>query len=352
MEKQIFDPVNKGVRKLAVLFVIAIVLVFALSLGAIWLVPFDNVESYPLNTNTNMAYGATLARNETGVYSAFDHGIVELSSPDKILVEGKCSYLSVSGDTLYFIKDGAFTSMNLFSKQPEAIIKDVSSALVLGRWVYFTNINDGLIYKRRLDSEDITCLNIKPENNNYTVMGTNVYFLDSDGIVKTSRTDGTNIKPFFGLPVDKFSIEGKFLLYIREGNLYIHAIGAKMDDCELLCEAVSYGVVTETVYVVENSYGIQTVDLNVPDKTVSSSVSSPDSAASAVSSKPVVSGGSDGYEVDEDAENGHERQRIETLRAGEKCEYFQTDGSFIYWRRADGSLCRVMPDNTEEKIFK
>ena len=352
MKKRVFDPVSNGTRKLAAIFVAAIVLVFALTLGAIWFVPFDSVASNPMNTNTNIAYGAALAKSETGTYYAFDRGIVELSSPDKVLVEGKCSYLSIDESTLYFIRDGAFTSMNLFNKQPAVIVEGVSSALVLGKWVYFTKISDGLIYKRRLDSEDITCLSIKPEDNNYTVMGTSVYYKDSDGLVKTCRTDGTNIRSFFGLPVDKFSIEGKFLLYIKDGNFYIHAIGTKMDDHELLCEAVSYGVVTEAVYVVENSLGIQTVDLSIADKTASSEAASTGSAVSAVSSQPLVSGGNDGYEVDEDADSEHERTRIETLRAGEKCEYFQSDGSFIYWVKEDGSLFRLMPDNTEEKTFK
>ena len=348
MKKREFEPVTKDAKKLSVLYVTAILLVLALSLGAIVMLPFDKAVTSPLNTATNTIAGGALASNDIGTYYAFSRGIAELSSPDKVLIEGECSHLSIDGDTLYFVKDGGFMSYNIYTRQTLMIAENAATAVVLGNWVFYTDSQGGL-NKCRLDGSSASSLNIKPKDAMYIALGTDIYYLGADDIIMTCRGDGTGSAVFYDKPVETFSIEGKLLLYISDRKLYTYGINSG-EEAVIQCEADKFGVVAESNYIaVQNSHGIQVLNLGIDDKAASSS-----DAASAASQKPVVSGGSTGIEFDEDAVSEGEKvqKRIETLRADEKCEYFQADKNFIYWLNSGGELCRIKPDNTEYKTFK
>ncbi len=213
---------DKKLKLKAALPVGLFALLCVIVLGLIVMLPFDRPATSPNNSFLNLYNGAFVAQDGSVIYYIDEEGSLYCRGEEKRFIDKAADSLCPYDiGVIYRTKEGKVKFSDFEGSSTRTVVEYAKKASVSGNWVFYTD-DKGDLYKHFLKTGETKKVGLNVDD--FMISSTAVVYL-KDGYIYTARTDGSQIKQFFGEKVDSFVRYESYMFYKKDGVLYSFASG-------------------------------------------------------------------------------------------------------------------------------
>ena len=208
------------------------------------------------NYTANLMNGGTLL--DDGEYIYYSHPSVsgvwcvksDGTENEQISKNGFGNLQTDSG-SYFYNENGNLVCASPFGQNPRVLLEGAKNAYVVGDRVYYIN-NDGYVCKYMSWNGETRKTDIKPAGQ-MIVYSARIFYIADDGFIHRCALDGSDDKVIKDAKAQKFSIDGKLMYALVDGEVRIISIADESTDIVTLCKADEF--IVNNGWIVYNANG-------------------------------------------------------------------------------------------------